>query len=32
LRERGIESVSVFPLGLDRRGTVERFARMAELA
>jgi 5,10-methylenetetrahydromethanopterin reductase len=32
LRERGIESVSVFPLGLDRRGTIERFARMAELA
>ncbi len=31
LRERGFEAVSVFPLGSDRRGTIERFAAMAGL-
>jgi 5,10-methylenetetrahydromethanopterin reductase len=29
LREAGIESVSVFPLGADRPGTIERFAKLA---
>jgi 5,10-methylenetetrahydromethanopterin reductase len=32
LRDHGLEAVSVFPLGRDRRGTIERFARMAQLA
>jgi 5,10-methylenetetrahydromethanopterin reductase len=29
LRQAGVESVSVFPLGDDRRGTIERFAKLA---
>jgi 5,10-methylenetetrahydromethanopterin reductase len=29
LREAGVESVSVFPLGADRPGTIERFAKLA---
>jgi 5,10-methylenetetrahydromethanopterin reductase len=29
LRDSGVDSVSVFPLGADRRGTIERFARLA---
>jgi 5,10-methylenetetrahydromethanopterin reductase len=29
LRESGVESVSVFPLGADRPGTIERFAELA---
>jgi 5,10-methylenetetrahydromethanopterin reductase len=29
LREAGVASVSVFPLGDDRRGTIERFAKLA---
>jgi 5,10-methylenetetrahydromethanopterin reductase len=29
LRESGVESVSVFPLGADRPGTIERFAGLA---
>jgi hypothetical protein len=31
LRQRGIEAVSVFPLGADRRGTIGRFAQMVAL-
>ncbi len=30
LRERKLEAVSVFPLGADRQGTIERFATMAQ--
>jgi 5,10-methylenetetrahydromethanopterin reductase len=29
LRESGVASVSVFPLGADRPGTIERFAKLA---
>jgi 5,10-methylenetetrahydromethanopterin reductase len=29
LRSEGVGSVSIFPLGPDRRGTIERFARLA---
>jgi len=29
LRESGVTGVSVFPLGQDRRGTIERFAKLA---
>lgn len=29
LRESGVDSVSIFPLGADRPGTIERFAKLA---